>query len=648
MPYIRVPDAEQAVRLRELDAKISELAAETEGDIVVLDDAQRAWENSLVTSEPTGAQTSIDLGDWYSAGPFVHPEGGLRAYNRDLGPEANVVDLNAKYFLAEKTYGWIERSDWIDGQVIELQGEQAATYVYRTITVAEDTKLLISLGSDDALKVWLNRKLLLSSDAPRGVAPDQNIVTLDLKKGRNELLMKVVNFFGEYGFYFAMNSETAASVPDSVLAIVRKHRGQRSPQQTTELRMYYRNNVSRDPRWKELGEQLAALRKQREDYEQTIPTSMVMQEMSQPRTTFVLARGQYDKQADQVSAGVPASLPALPKNTAPDRLALARWLVSPEHPLTSRVIVNRYWQMLFGTGLVGTSEDFGSRGELPSHPELLDWLAVEFQTSSQPPLVGTAASRWNVKALLKLLVMSATYRQESRVSPRLLERDPDNRLLARGPRFRLQAEFIRDQALAISGLLKHRIGGPSVSPYQPSGLWEELSSRGDSSKWTAQVFEQSTGDDLYRRSMYTFWKRTSPPPQMLALDAPDRETCTVRRARTNTPLQALILLNDPTYVEASRSLAERALTEGGTSVEQRMLFVFRLATGRNPNEMERDVMRAVLHEQLDLYKGKEVEAKQLLSNGDRSWNTDLEACELAAWTMFASMILNLDETLTKS
>jgi hypothetical protein len=375
---------------------------------------------------------------------------------------------------------------------------------------------------------------------------------------------------------------------------------------------------------------------------------MVMQEMNQPRDTYVLTRGQYDKQADKVTASVPASLPPLPKDSAIDRLALARWLVSPEHPLTSRVIVNRYWQMLFGTGLVETSEDLGSRGELPSHPDLLDWLAVEFQESSQPNLSGSAAARWNVKALLKLIVMSATYRQDSRVTPMHLERDPENRLLARGPRVRLQAEFIRDQALAISGLLKHRIGGPSVSPYQPAGLWEELSSRGDSSKWTAQVFAQSNGDDLYRRSMYTFWKRTSPPPQMLTLDAPDRETCTVRRARTNTPLQALILMNDPTYVESSRTLAERALVEGGSTDEQRLTFVFRLATGRLPSEAELSVMRSVLREQTELYKDKVEQAKQLLTIGDKSWNGKLDACELATWTMIASMILNLDETLTKS
>ena len=648
MPYVRVPDVEQSAALRELDAKIAELLASTEGDVTTVDEAQRAWEATL--GKPADAQgtKAVELGTWHAVGPMIHPEGGLRAYNRDLGPEGKPVDLAAEYFLADKTYGWSERSDWIDGKIIELQGEQAATYVYRTITADQDRELQISLGSDDALKVWLNRKLLLSTETPRAAAPDQNMVTLELKKGRNELLMKVVNFFGGSGFYFALRSEAATATPENVLAIVMRSREQRTPQQAAELRNYYRHNVCQDSAWKKLVDTLAALRKERADYEQTIPTSMVMQEMSQPRDTFVLTRGQYDKPTDKVIASVPASLPPLPRDSAPDRLALARWLVSPEHPLTSRVIVNRYWQMLFGTGLVETSDDLGSRGELPSHPELLDWLAVEFQESSQADIAGTEASRWNVKALLKLIVLSAAYRQDSRVTPEHLERDPANRLLARGPRVRLQAEFIRDQALAVSGLLKHRIGGPSVSPYQPAGLWEELSSRGDSSKWTAQVFAQSNGDDLYRRSLYTFWKRTSPPPQMLALDAPDRETCTVRRARTNTPLQALILMNDPTYVESARKLAERTLGAGGPTDDQRLTFVFRLATARTPSESELSVMRTILREQTELYKDKLEQAKQLLSNGDQGWNTELDPCELAAWTIVSSMILNIDETVTKS
>jgi hypothetical protein len=302
--------------------------------------------------------------------------------------------------------------------------------------------------------------------------------------------------------------------------------------------------------------------------------------------------------------------------------------------------------MLFGTGLVKTAEDFGSQGELPSHPELLDWLAVEFmQPSNAPPGTGSRTP-WNVKGLLRLMLTSATYRQSTRVRPQLLAKDADNRLLARGPRLRLQAEFIRDQALAISGLLNREIGGPSVFPYQPAGLWQELSERTDSRNWSAQFFVQSHGKDLYRRSMYTFWKRTSPPPQMLTFDAPDRETCTVRRSRTNTPLQALVLMNDPTYVESSRKLAERMMTEAKTP-EDRIAFAFRLATSRRPNAKEIAVLKKVFDKQLAIYERDTRAAQRLLAIGESGGNERLRPAELAAWTIVASVILNLDETVTK-
>jgi hypothetical protein len=325
----------------------------------------------------------------------------------------------------------------------------------------------------------------------------------------------------------------------------------------------------------------------------------------------------------------------MPDGLPANRLGLARWLVAPNHPLTARVVVNRYWQMYFGTGLVKTAEDFGSQGEWPSHPDLLDWLAAEFIQGG-----------WNVKAMQRLIVTSATYRQSSVTPPELESRDPENRLLARGPRMRLQAEFIRDQALAVSGLLEDSIGGRSVSPYQPAGLWEELASREDGKNWTAQTYTQSHGPDLYRRTMYTFWKRTSPPPTLSTFDAPDRETCTVRRPRTNTPLQALILLNDPTYVEASRKLAERLLTEAGSDRE-RIGLAFRLTMARPPAERELEVLLRIYQAQAAVYRGNPGAAAKLLGVGESRCDETLDAAELAAWTVVASAILNLDETLTK-
>jgi len=401
-----------------------------------------------------------------------------------------------------------------------------------------------------------------------------------------------------------------------------------------------------DPELKALNDRLAKLRQELSDLEKRIPTTMVMEEMPKPRDTFVLVRGQYDKKGEKVTPGIPAFLPPLPGSAPPNRLGLARWLVDSSNPLTARVAVNRYWQMFFGTGLVKTAEDFGIQGELPSHPELLDWLAVEFASPSAAPTGSGAKTPWDVKAFLKLIVTSATYRQSSVATKELRERDAENRLLARGPRHRLQAEFIRDQALAVSGLLNREIGGKSVAPYQPPGLWEELMSRADGKNWTAQTYVQDHGKDLYRRTMYTFWKRTCPPPTLATFDAPDRETCTVRRARTNTPLQALVLMNDPTYVEASRKLAERMMTEAKTT-DDRIALAFRLATARKPTERETVVLRQVFEVELAEYRKDGKKALKLLSIGEAKREEKLDPAELAAWTIVASAILNLDETVTK-
>jgi hypothetical protein len=439
----------------------------------------------------------------------------------------------------------------------------------------------------------------------------------------------------------AADPREPSALPEAVAKILATATGDRSDAQRAELRTYYRDSIS--PRIKELKDQLSAAKKSHDRLEKDIPTSMVMQEMEKPRDTFMLERGQYDKRGEQVSPGVPAALPPLPADAPANRLGLARWLVDDAHPLVPRVAANRYWQLFFGIGLVKTAEDFGSQGELPSHPELLDWLAVRLRDGD----ADASAKPWDVKALCRLIVMSATYRQSSHARADLTARDPDNRLLGRAPRGRLIAEFIRDQALAVSGLLDRRIGGSSVSPYQPAGLWEELAFRADGKNWTAQTYTQSHGEDLYRRTMYTFWKRTSPPPTLITFDAPDRETCTVRRATTNTPLQALVLLNDPTYVEASRKLAERLMTEAPASADERIAWAFRVATARRPSEGEIGVLRRVYEEQLATYRAHPEAAQKLLAVGEAPRNEKLDPTELAAWTMMASMILNLDETVTK-
>jgi hypothetical protein len=324
---------------------------------------------------------------------------------------------------------------------------------------------------------------------------------------------------------------------------------------------------------------------------------------------------------------VPATLTPLPAGASSSRLTFARWLVDPANPLTARVTVNRLWQGIFGTGLVKTVEDFGVQGELPSHPELLDWLATEFVRCG-----------WDMKAMLRLLVTSATYRQSSHVTPLLLERDPANRLLARGPRHRLPSLVLRDQALALGGLLVERLGGPPVHPYQPPGLWEDFS-------FGRIKYVQDKGPDLYRRSLYTFWRRTVAPTSFF--DTPLRQICTVRQGRTNTPLHALILLNDVTFVEAARALAERALTQGGATETDRISWVFRLVTARTPTETERAVLSASLNRLLSQYRNDVAATKALLSVGESPRNSRLDPAEHAAYTGLASLLLNLDEVLNK-
>ncbi len=407
---------------------------------------------------------------------------------------------------------------------------------------------------------------------------------------------------------------------------------EQAKQRKERLRDYFLTYDVPTP-YRESNAELVKLKKQKVELDRLVPTSMVMSEMETPRETHVLMRGDYRNHGEIVTPGVPSRLPPLPPGAPRNRLGLAQWLVDPSHPLTSRVAVNRYWQMYFGHGIVKTAEDFGSQGEVPTHPQLLDWLATEFVRSG-----------WDVKHMQRLIVTSAAYRQSSKVTPELVEKDPENRLLARGPRFRLPAETVRDNALAISGLLNEEVGGPSVSPYQPKGLWEEMAF-GD--VFSAQKYVQSTGKDLYRRSMYTFWKRTVPPPSLATFDAPDREKCTARRALTNTPLQALILLNDPTYVEAARALAEQAMNEAGHDPIKRIQFAFRKATGRKPIAAEVDLLNHLAQEQTVVYRRDPAAAKKLLGVGESSYSKKCDRAELATWTMVASSILNLDETITK-
>jgi hypothetical protein len=378
-------------------------------------------------------------------------------------------------------------------------------------------------------------------------------------------------------------------------------------------------------------QKLAGLKRQREAIDKQVATTLISTSVP-PRTMRILPRGNWlDDSGEVVTPAVPAFLPPLDvKGQPPNRLDLAGWLVSPDNPLVARVFVNRLWKLAFGQGLVRSVDDFGVQGEVPTHPQLLDWLAVEFIESG-----------WDVKHLLRLMVSSSTYRQSS-VAPReLRESDPANRWLARQGRFRFDAEMIRDNALAVSGLLSRKVGGPSVKPYQPDGYWQYLN-------FPKRDYHHDRGEDQYRRGLYTYWQRTLPHPSLIAFDAPSREECTADRPRSSTPLQALVLLNDPTYVEAARVFAERILREGGADVAERLNWAYRRALSRGIQPAERTLLATLLDKHRTEFAADRAAAQKLVAAGESPAPKELDVAELAAWTSVARVILNLHETITRN
>jgi Protein of unknown function (DUF1553)/Protein of unknown function (DUF1549)/Concanavalin A-like lectin/glucanases superfamily/Planctomycete cytochrome C len=431
-----------------------------------------------------------------------------------------------------------------------------------------------------------------------------------------------------YGRVLGDEEIRGLALGEPVAAIAKKPAAARSEAESQVLRWYALENAT-EPATRDAWKQYQSLKREKEKLERSFSTVMVMAESPVRKQTHMLIRGAYDKPGDLVEPGIPAVLPPLPAGAPNNRLGFAEWVVSPQNPLLARVTMNRFWQMYFGTGIVKTIEDFGSQGEWPSHPELLDWLATEFIRSA-----------WDTKAMQKLIVTSATYMQSSQTSPELLERDPENRLLAHGPRFRLPAEMIRDQALYVAGLLTDKVGGPSIKPYQPAGLWKELSMQD-------MDYVQSKGADLYRRSLYIFWKRTIAPPMMVNFDAAQRESCVVRETRTNTPLQALDLMNDVTFVEAARFLGQRMMEQGGADPGSRLRYGFRVALGRDPSDAESRILRDNLNYHRDYFAGRKESIDQYLKEGDTPSDPALDRRELAAYASVASLILNMDEMVTK-
>ncbi len=474
-----------------------------------------------------------------------------------------------------------------------------------------------------------NRKAIFESNEPFGFEEGTQI----------KVVIKHESQYGQHQFGRVRLSATTehaipVDIPGDILEIVRIPKETRDAPQVKKLQEHFRANVTKDAGYITLRDEVAKVIKERDAFDNSIATTMIWKEKKEPEAAHILTRGEYDQPADVVPRATPPMLPPMKEEWSKDRLGFAQWLVSPEHPLMARVTVNRFWQQFFGTGLVKTSEDFGSQGEPPSHPKLLDWLAVQFIEDG-----------WDVKRTMKRMVMSATYQQSSKITPDLLKHDAPNRLMARGPRFRLDAEMLRDQALFVSGLLIEKQGGPSVKPPQPDGLWFAVGYSGSN---TVRFKADEGPEKVHRRTLYTFIKRTAPPPQMNTFDGPSRESCTVRRERTNTPLQALLLFNDPQYIEAATALAARTMREGGETTHSRAERMLRLALGRSVVEEEIQRLATGYEEDLKTFQANPKAAHQLISIGIVPMEENYGPAELAAWTMAANLLLNLDEVVTKN
>jgi hypothetical protein len=641
-PYLKLPSPELEAVVAEKDAALKPLRAKLADLDQELASGQAAWEKTAFTYQPQWeVLTPRDVKAENGVTLKALPDGSLLAGG--AMPPATFFEVTASTGLKNIT---AFRLELIPDESLPGGGSGRGAGGKGVVTLFEvragDKKVDLSRITADfkSEESELNLVVRPADQLKRGwgVNPEMNrrhyavIETSRLLTPAGALTFRIGSEYegalvGRFRIS-ATDSEYPEVVPEDMAAILKTPVAERSEKDAAALTKYF---VSHPLERRRLAEQVASLEAERRAAENRIPSTMVMSEMATPRDTFVLVRGSYDKPGEKVTPSAPGFLPPMPADAPRNRLGLARWLVDSANPLTARVAVNRYWQMYFGTGLVKTADDFGSQGEAPSHPELLDWLATEFMRTG-----------WDVKAMQRLIVTSAAYRQSSVATPALRERDPENRLIARGPRVRLAAEMIRDQALLVSGLLSTKMGGPSVKPYQPDGLWEQLSAYQG-----RKLFVRSTGEDLWRRSVYTYWKRTVPPPSMTIFDAPTREACVVRRQMSSTPLQALALLNDEMYIEASRKFAERMMKEGGASSEARLAWALRVATSRPASGAEVQVLTQGLNRRLAQYRADKAAAEALLAAGESPRDKTLDTAELAAYTTAASVILNLDEVITR-
>jgi hypothetical protein len=637
----------------------------------LLGDARLKWEQeTLAKAEPTSTATDAgSLPPFPTPGPgkvpglswiWANPQGaGEFAWFRKTF-ELTKAPAHAQLFVSCDN----EAEIWINGKSLGMNPDWRTPTVFDLGPFLVEGQNLIAVAGKDWEKGGSKAALLalaafsdgsyLGTDASWSVASKVEADWNQASKSNGFEPASVVAPSGAepYGDVFAKLGDAGeASQQIALIAALRKPDSQRNrEEQNLVATEFAKTNSYMSKLLVTLNGEIDVLQK---SIDSGMTSVMVMKDDTTDRKTAMLERGQYDQPGEIVNAGIPSIFGSLPDSAPPNRMGLANWLTDPSNPLTARVAVNRYWQLLFGTGLVKTSEDFGSQGEWPSHPELLDWLAADFVESG-----------WDVRALIKTMMMSRTYRQSSNVNERLLELDPYNRLYARAPRYRLSAEAIRDSELAIADLLSREIGGPSVFPPQPLGLWKEVSHFGYGGFFSAQHYFPDRNEQVYRRSLYTFWKRTSPPPVMTAFDAPNRETCTARRSLTNTPLQALVLMNAPQFVDASRGLAARMLRDK-ESIDAQISYGFRLATSREPSSEELAILAAAYQKQLAYFDASADRTASFLSgktkvdsrpssegqnaNGRSTVDplTKANDSKFAAMSCVASLILNLDETITR-
>ncbi|MAE47165.1 MAG: hypothetical protein CMJ86_09770 [Planctomycetes bacterium] len=525
---------------------------------------------------------------------------------------------------------WTERPELLDGKPHGLPSGLGSFYLARTLSLPSTRRLRFGLGSDDGVRVFLDNTRVFARHVMRGHAVDQDFLELEVEAGEHQLLLEINNHGGASGFAWRQVEQSPSELSPATALTLASPASERRPEEQAELRELFRRKHA--PEWIALRDKRDAARADGEKLRTALPTSLVSVELAKARPARILMRGAYDRPGDTVQPNTPTSLPPLPTGAPQNRLGLAQWLVADNNPLAARVVVNRHWQRIFGIGIVKTSEDFGTQGERPVHPELLDWLAVELREHD-----------WNLQHLQRLIVTSATYRQSSKSGREKLAQDPNNRLISRGARFRLDGEILRDQALMVSGLLVEEIGGPPVKPYQPKGLWKAVGY----SRSNTVNFTQDKGEANYRRSLYTFWKRTSAPPNLTIFDAPSRESTCVRRERTNTPMQALALLNDPQYVEFSREFANRILAQGGDDDLERLHFAFKCLTSRLPNQSESTLLLQLLVEAREHFLTDAEGAAALLAVGATPLANSDQAPEIAAWTVLASTLFSLDEVITR-